>query len=156
MKTFKPDQHILLRFADEKDTPLIMEFIKGLAEYEKLLDMVKVEEEVLHKYLFKEKLIEVIIGEYDGIPAGFCLFFHNFSTFLGKPGIYIEDIFVKPEYRGKGLGKAFFSFLAKIAVERDCGRIEWSCLNWNKPSIEFYESQGAKKIRRVDNISPNW
>jgi GNAT superfamily N-acetyltransferase len=91
-------------------------------------------------------LIEVVIGEYDGTPAGFALFFHNFSTFVGKPGIFVEDIFVKSEFRGRGLGKIFFSFLAKIAVERNCGHLEWSCLDWNKPSIEFYKKQGAHPL----------
>jgi GNAT superfamily N-acetyltransferase len=146
MDHFQIDNHILLRFAEEKDTLLILEFIRGLAEYEHLLDTVKIDEAILKKYLFEKKLIEVIIGEYDGTPAGFALFFHNFSTFAGKPGIFIEDIFVKPKYRGKGLGKIFFSFLSKIAVERNCGRLEWLCLNWNKPSIEFYKKQGAQPL----------
>ena len=146
MDSFQADDHILLRFAEEKDIALILEFIRSLAEYEQLLDMVEVKEADLRKYLFEKKLLEVVIGEYDGRPAGFALFFHNFSTFLGRPGIYIEDIFVKPEFRGKGLGKAFFSFLAKIAVRRDCGRLEWACLDWNKPSIEFYKNQGAHPL----------
>ena len=146
MNYYQINEHILLRFAEEKDTPLILEFIRGLAEYEHLLDTVKIEEADIKNYLFEKKLIEVVIGEYDGTPAGFALFFHNFSTFLGKPGIFIEDIFVKPEFRGNGLGKIFFSFIAKIAVERDCGRLEWLCLDWNKPSIEFYKKQGAKAM----------
>ncbi|MDR1868864.1 MAG: GNAT family N-acetyltransferase [Treponema sp.] len=141
--SYKINEHILLRFAEEKDTSLILEFIRGLAEYEHLLDTVKMTEADIKKYVFEKKMIEVVIGEYDGTPAGFALFFYNFSTFAGKPGIFIEDVFVKPEFRGKGLGKIFFSFLAKIAVERDCGRLEWLCLNWNKPSIEFYKKQGA-------------
>ena len=140
------DKHILLRFAEEKDIAVILEFIRSLAEYEHLLGMVEINEVDLKEYLFQKKLIEVVIGEYDGTPAGFALFFHNFSTFLGKPGIFIEDIFVKPEFRGKGLGKMFFSFLAKIAVERNCGRLEWSCLDWNKSSIEFYKKQGAQAL----------
>jgi GNAT superfamily N-acetyltransferase len=144
MNYYKVDDHILLRFAEENDIVIILEFIRGLAEYEHLLDMVEIKEIDLKEYLFEKKLIEVVIGEYDGTPAGFVLFFHNFSTFLGKPGIFIEDIFVKPEFRGRGLGKIFFSFLAKIAVERKCGRLEWSCLDWNKPSIEFYKKQGAQ------------
>ena len=146
MDSFQADDHILLRFAEEKDIAIILEFIRGLAEYEHLLDTVEIKEADLKKYLFEKKLIEVVIGEYDGIPAGFALFFHNFSTFLGRPGIFIEDIFVKPEFRGRGLGKILFSFLAKIAVERKCGRLEWACLNWNKPSIEFYKSQGARPL----------
>jgi len=146
MEHYKIDGHISLRFAEERDAALILEFIRGLAEYEHLLDTVKITEADIRKYAFDRKLIEAVIGEYDGVPAGFALFFHNFSTFAGKPGIFIEDIFVKPEFRGKGLGKMFFSFLAKIAVERNCGRVEWLCLNWNKPSIEFYKSQGAKPL----------
>jgi len=146
MKHFQADEHILLRFAEEKDIALVLEFIRGLAEYEHLLDKVQIEESNLKKYLFEKKLIEAVIGEYDGTPAGFALFFHNFSTFLGKPGIFIEDIFVKPEFRGKGLGKFFFSFLAKVAIERDCGRLEWACLDWNKPSIEFYKTRGARPL----------
>jgi len=146
MANFQFDEHITLRFAEEKDIVLILEFIRGLAEYEHLLDIVEIKEADLKKYLFEKKLIEVIIGEYDEVPAGFALFFHNFSTFLGKPGIFIEDIFVKPEYRNRGLGKIFFSYIAKIAAERSCGRLEWSCLDWNKPSIEFYEKQGAQRL----------
>jgi GNAT superfamily N-acetyltransferase len=143
---YKIDEHISLRFAEEKDTALILEFVRGLAEYEHLLDTVKITEADIKKYAFEERLIEAVIGEYDGAAAGFALFFHNFSTFAGRPGIFIEDIFVKPEFRGKGLGKTFFSFLAKIAVERNCGRVEWLCLDWNKPSIAFYKSQGAKPL----------
>jgi len=146
MDSYQINEHIRLRFAEEKDVALILGFIRGLAEYEHLLDTVKIQEADIKKYVFEKKLIEVVIGEYDGTPAGFALFFHNFSTFVGKPGIFIEDIFVKPEFRGKGLGKILFSFLAKIAVERNCGRLEWLCLNWNKPSIEFYKSQGAQAM----------
>jgi GNAT superfamily N-acetyltransferase len=146
MDCYKIDDHILLRFAEEKDIAAILEFIRGLAEYEHLSDMVEIKEVDLKKYLFEKKLIEVIIGEYDGTPVGFALFFHNFSTFLGKPGIFIEDIFIKPEFRGRGLGKILFSFLAKTAVERNCGRLEWSCLDWNEPSIEFYKKQGAQPL----------
>ena len=156
MNYFKMDDHIQVRFAEEKDIAIILNFIRGLAEYEHLLDMVEIKEADLKKYLFEEKLIEALIGEYDGVPAGFALFFYNFSTFLGKPGIFIEDLFVKPEFRKKGLGKAFFCLLAKIAVERNCGRLEWACLDWNKPSIDFYQSQGAQpldeSIGRMDNI----
>jgi len=143
---YQVDEHISLRFAEEKDIATILEFIRGLAEYEHLLDTVEIKEEDLKIYLFEKKLIEVVIGEFDGTPAGFALFFYNYSTFLGKPGIFIEDIFVKPEFRGRGLGKVLFSFLAKIAVERNCGRLEWSCLDWNKPSIEFYKKQGARPL----------
>ena len=146
MAYYESGGHIKLRFAEEKDSSVILEFIRGLAEYEHLLDTVKINEADIKKYLFENKMIEAVIGEYDGIPAGFALFFHNFSTFAGRPGIFIEDIFVTPEFRGRGLGKTFFSFLAKTAVERGCGRMEWSCLNWNKPSIEFYKKQGAKAL----------
>jgi len=146
MDSYQINEHIRLRFAEEKDVALIVGFIRGLAEYEHLLDTVKIQEADIKKYVFEKKLIEVVIGEYDGAPAGFALFFHNFSTFVGKPGIFIEDIFVKPEMRGRGLGKILFSFLAKIAVERNCGRLEWLCLNWNEPSIKFYKSQGAQAM----------
>jgi len=146
MDSYQINEHIRLRFAEEKDVALIVGFIRGLAEYEHLLDTVKIQEADIKEYVFEKKMIEVVIGEYDGTPAGFALFFHNFSTFVGKPGIFIEDIFVKPEMRGKGLGKIFFSFLAKIAVERNCGRLEWLCLNWNEPSIKFYKSQGAQAM----------
>ena len=146
MNYYQVDEHISLRFAEEKDIATILEFIRGLAEYEHLLDTVEIKEEDLKNYIFEKKLIEVVIGEFDGTPAGFALFFHNFSTFLGKPGIFIEDLFVKPEFKGRGLGKVLFGFLAKIAAERNCGRLEWSCLNWNKPSIEFYKKQGAQPL----------
>jgi len=146
MNYYQIDEHISLRFAEEKDIATILEFIRGLAEYEHLLDTVKINEADLKEFIFEKKLIEAVIGEFDGTPAGFALFFYNFSTFVGKPGIFIEDLFVKPEFRGRGLGKVLFSFLAKIAAERNCGRLEWLCLDWNKPSIEFYKKQGARPI----------
>jgi len=146
MDDFQADGRISIRFAKENDAALIVDFIRGLAEYEKMLDKVKITEADIRKYVFEKKMIEVIIGECGGIPAGFVLFFHNFSTFLGRPGIFIEDIFVRPEFRGRGLGGMFFSFIAKIAVERDCGRMEWNCLDWNKPSIEFYKRRGASPM----------
>jgi GNAT superfamily N-acetyltransferase len=136
----------LIRPAEEKDAPLIFDFVKSLAVYEHLLDQVSATEESLRRFIFEEKKAEVLICEYEGRAAGFALFFHTFSTFLGKPGIYIEDIFVKPEFRGKGLGKLLLSSIAKIAVERDCGRLEWACLDWNEPSIAFYKSQGARPL----------
>ena len=132
-----------LRFADTSDVSLILEFIKELADYENMLDQVMATEEVLRRYLFEKKAAEVIIGEFQDKPVGFALFFYNFSTFLGKPGIYLEDLFVKPDMRGKGFGKTMLSFLAKLAVERECGRLEWSCLDWNEPSINFYKHLGA-------------
>lgn len=132
-----------IRYATEDDVGLILEFIKGLAEYEKMLELVDATEEILRESLFKEKHAQVIIGEYKNEPAAFALFFHNFSTFVGRPGLYLEDLFVKPEYRGKGIGTIMLSFLAKTAVDRRCGRFEWWCLDWNEPSIEFYKKMGA-------------
>jgi len=132
-----------LRFAEKNDTPLILEFIRELADYEKLLHEVVATEEVLMEALFERKIAEVIIGEYKNKPVAFALFFHNFSTFLGRSGIYLEDLYVKPEMRGKGIGKIMLSFLAKLAVERKCGRLEWWCLDWNEPSIQFYKQIGA-------------
>jgi len=145
-----------IRFAEEKDTKLILEFIKELADYEKLLNEVVATEEVLYNSLFVQKRAEVIIGEYEGKPVGFALFFHNFSTFLGKSGIYLEDLYVKQEMRGKGLGKIILSFLGKLAVERNCGRLEWWCIDWNESSIKFYKEMGAKPmdewtVYRVDD-----
>ncbi|MDP4091357.1 MAG: GNAT family N-acetyltransferase, partial [Bacillota bacterium] len=121
------------RFAESKDTGLILDFIKELAVYEKMLDQVTATEEILMDSLFERRTAEVIIGEYDGEPVSFALFFHNFSTFLGKPGLYLEDLFVKPHMRGKGFGKATLKFLAGLAEERGCGRFEWACLDWNEP-----------------------
>jgi GNAT superfamily N-acetyltransferase len=146
MRTYQIDEHTLVRFAEEKDGPLILQFIRALAEYEELLDQVEAEEKSLGKYMFEDHRAEALICEYDGTPAGFALFFHNFSTFLGRPGIFIEDLFVKPEFRGRGLGKLLLSVTAKIALERNCGRLEWACLNWNEPSIAFYQSQGARPL----------
>jgi GNAT superfamily N-acetyltransferase len=132
-----------LRFAEDKDTALILGFIRELAAYEKMSDDVIATEEVLRESLFERRAAEVVIGEYEGNPAGFALFFHNFSTFLGRPGIYLEDLYVRPEMRGKGLGKIMLSFLARLTVERKCGRLEWACLDWNEPSIRFYKNLGA-------------
>jgi GNAT superfamily N-acetyltransferase len=146
MQTYRIDEHRLLRSAGPEDTALILDFIRALAEYEKLLDSVEANEEGLRKYLFEDKVAEVVICEYDGSPVGFALYFHNFSTFLGRPGIYIEDIFVKPSFRGKGLGKLLLTFIAKLARDRNCGRLEWACLDWNTPSIQFYKSQGARAL----------
>lgn len=131
------------RYASSNDLGLILEFIKELAVYEKMLDTVVATEELLHEWLFEKKIAEVIFALEDNKEVGFALFFHNFSTFLGRGGIYLEDLFVKPEYRGKGYGKGLLKTLAKITVERNCGRLEWCCLNWNKPSIDFYLSLGA-------------
>lgn len=132
-----------LRFAEEKDAALILEFINGLAHYENLTEEVVATEEILREFLFEKKMAEVIIGEYNGESVGFALFFHNFSTFLGRPGIYLEDLYIKPEMRRKEFGKIILSFLGKLAIERNCGRVEWSCLDWNEPSIKFYKQMGA-------------
>jgi GNAT superfamily N-acetyltransferase len=136
-----------IRVAGESDIPLILQFIRDLAEYEKLSHMVVATEDILRRTLFgRPRFAEVLIGEAGGDPAGFALFFHNFSTFLGRPGIYLEDLFVKPQYRGRGYGKALLARLASIAKSRDCGRLEWAVLTWNEPSIEFYKSLGAKPL----------
>jgi len=131
------------RYAEREDTPIILEFIKELAIYEKMLDEVVADEKILESWIFDKQKAEVIFALEDGKEVGFALYFHNFSTFLGRAGIYLEDLFVKPEYRGKGYGKALIKKLASIAVERGCGRLEWACLDWNKPSIDFYLSLGA-------------
>ncbi|MDX2430114.1 MAG: GNAT family N-acetyltransferase [Bacteroides sp.] len=136
-----------IRKAGRTDVPLVLDFIKKLAEYEKLSHEVVATEENLEKYLFgEEKAAEVVIGYYDGSPVGFALYFHSFSTFLAKPGIYLEDLFVLKEQRGKGFGKALLSYLAKIAMEKGFGRLEWAVLDWNEPAIEFYKSLGANML----------
>lgn len=132
-----------IRFAEEKDVSLILYFIKELADYEKMLNEVVATEEILREWIFEKNKAEVIFAMEDSKEIGFALFFHNFSTFLGRAGVYLEDLYVMPEYRGKGYGKALLKQLAKIAVERGCGRLEWWCLDWNKPSIDFYRSLGA-------------
>ena len=137
---------LTFRFAREGDAPLILQFIRGLAEYEKMLDLVVADEATLADQLFQKKNAEVIFALEDGKEVGFALFFHNFSTFLGRSGLYLEDLFVLPEYRGKGYGKAILKKLASIAVERGCGRMEWWCLDWNKPSIDFYLSLNAEPM----------
>ena len=134
------------RFAEENDTALIFQFIKELAEYENMLDDVVATEELLREWIFQKNMAEVIFAVEDGTEVGFALFFHNFSTFLGRAGIHLEDLYVKPEHRGKGYGKGLLKKLAQIAVERDCGRLEWCCLDWNKPSIDFYLSLGAEPL----------
>jgi len=135
---------IKIRKATEKDTPLIYSLIKGIAEYEKLSNKVTATEEKIRETLFGDKsYAEVIIAEYENEPVGQALFFHNYSTFLAQPGIYLEDLFVKPEFRNKGIGKELLKSLVEIAKERNCGRVEWMVLNWNKPAIDFYKSLGA-------------
>ena len=134
--------------ATRKDVSLILQFIKQLAEYEKLSHEVVATEDSLKQTLFgKQKIAEVILGYFEDKPVGFALFFHNYSTFLGKPGVYLEDLFIKPEYRGKGFGKAFLVYLAHLTKVRNCGRLEWSVLDWNEPSINFYEKLGAKAMK---------
>lgn len=132
-----------IRKAVRQDVPLILEFIKGIARYEKMENEVVATTELLEEQLFDKGRAEVIFAMEEGVEVGFVLFFHNFSTFLGRSGLYLEDLFVYPEHRGKGYGKALFLELVRIANERGCGRMEWVCLNWNKPSIEFYRSMGA-------------
>ncbi|MBQ6368299.1 MAG: GNAT family N-acetyltransferase [Erysipelotrichaceae bacterium] len=131
------------RFAERKDIPVILHFIKELAEYEKMSDEVIADEKILEEWIFDKQKAEVVFVLDGEKEAGFALFFHNFSTFLGRAGIYLEDLFVLSEYRGQGYGKALLKKLAQIAVERGCGRLEWSCLDWNQPSIDFYLSLNA-------------
>ena len=135
-----------IRFATVNDTQTILDFIKALAEYEHMSDDVVATPALLEEWIFKKKKAEVVFAVENGKEVGFALFFHNFSTFLGRSGIYLEDLFVLPEHRGKGYGKALLKFLAKTTVERGCGRLEWCCLDWNKPSIDFYLSVGAKPL----------
>lgn len=135
-----------IRFANENDTPLILLFIRELAEYEGLLQEVVATEDSLREWIFKKQKAEVIFAVEDGKEVGFALFFHNFSTFLGRAGIYLEDLYVRPEYRGRGFGKALICRLAAIAKERGCGRLEWWCLDRNTPSVEFYLSLGAEPM----------
>lgn len=141
--TFMPEELKIIR-AEEKDIPTILFFIKKIAEYEKLSGEVTATEEILKNSLFgNKKFAEVLLAYYDKKPVGYAVYFYNFSTFTGKPGLYLEDIFVLPEMRGKKIGKALFEYLIKTAKEKECGRFEWSVLNWNKPAIEFYKSFGA-------------
>ena len=137
---------LTFRSAEERDTPLILDFIKRLAGYEHMLDQVVADEATLADQLFRKQSAEVLFALEDGKEVGFALFFHNFSTFLGRSGLYLEDLFVLPEHRGKGYGKAILQKLASIAQERNCGRMEWWCLDWNKPSIDFYRSLGAEPM----------
>lgn len=134
------------RFAQKEDVSLVLDFIKELAEYENMLDEVFATEELLCEWIFDKKIVEVIFALENDKEVGFALFFHNFSTFLGRGGIYLEDLYVKEEYRGKGYGKGLIRKLAQIAVERNCGRVEWWCLDWNQPSINFYLSIGAEPM----------
>ncbi|HEU0184981.1 MAG TPA: GNAT family N-acetyltransferase [Blastocatellia bacterium] len=136
-----------IRPAIESDTPLILSFIKKLAVYEKLAPEVTATEDILRETLFGgRRYAEVVVGYHGGEPVGFALFFHNYSTFLGKPGIYLEDLFVDEEHRGKGFGRALLIYLARLTKERNCGRLEWSVLDWNEPSINFYKALGAAPL----------
>ena len=139
-------EQITFRCAQRTDVPLILTFIRGLAEYEHMSDQVVADEALLEEWIFDRQKAEVIFAVLDGREVGFALFFHNFSTFLGRAGIYLEDLFVLPEYRGRGCGKGLLKKLAATAVERGCGRLEWSCLDWNQPSIDFYLSLGAVQM----------
>ena len=133
-----------VRFAESGDKDLILSLIRELAEYEKLSHEVRVTAGLLEKNLFTERRsAEVVLACENGQPVGFAVFFHNFSTFEGKPGLFLEDLFIRPAYRGRGYGKALMLFLARLAVERDCARLEWSVLDWNKPALDFYRSLGA-------------
>lgn len=147
MSTITRDPNFVIRTATVEDTSLILDFIKELAKYEKLLHEVVTDEATLKNSLFGETpYAKVVIGEYQGKPVSFALYFHNFSTFLGRPGIYLEDLYVQPQMRGKGLGKILLGYLASLAIELNCGRLEWWVLDWNKPAIEFYKSLGAQPM----------
>lgn len=135
-----------IRPATEKDSKVIYDFIVAIATYEKMLDEVEGKEEDVYNTIFVNHQAEVLIGEEDGIPVGFALFFYNYSTFKTKRGLYLEDLYVNPDMRGKGYGKALFCHLIRLANEKSCGRMEWCCLDWNTPSIEFYNSFGARPM----------
>ena len=134
---------VSFRNAERSDAALLLKFIRALADYEHMLDLVVADEAILRDWLFEKRVAEAFFALEDGHEVGFALYFHNFSTFLGRAGIYLEDLFVLPEYRGKGYGKAILQRLAQMTKERGCGRLEWACLNWNQPSIDFYRSLGA-------------
>lgn len=140
------ENNFSIRVADKCDLPKILSFIKKLAVYEKMQDQVIATEKSLEDWLFNKKVAMVIFAVENGIEVGFALYFYNFSTFVGKAGIYLEDLFVDVEHRGKGYGKALLKYLAKEVIEKDLGRLEWCCLDWNTPSIDFYLSLGAKQM----------
>ncbi len=137
------DSKLIIRPAQEEETPLVLEFIRRLAEYEKCADEVVADEQTLHHSLFVERSAEVLFAEEEGTVIGFALFFHNFSTFVGRKGLYLEDLFIIPERRGRGYGRQMLQHLARLAVERNCGRMEWICLDWNKSALAVYGSIGA-------------
>tara|TARA_Y100000588_G_scaffold393217_1_gene508076 strand:- start:1389 stop:1892 length:504 start_codon:yes stop_codon:yes gene_type:complete len=140
---------LVIRPAEEADVSLLAEFIRGIAEYEKLLDQVVADETILHESFFgSQPSAEALIAEWEGKPAGFAVFFENFSTFMGRSGLYLEDLYVNPEYRRKGIGKALLARLAKIAVERGCPRFEWVALDWNQNAIDLYEKWGAEQLKQ--------
>ena len=139
--------NLSFRYATKDDSALILKFIKELADYEHMLNEVIATEELLQELIFEKQKAEVIFAMENDTEVGFALFFHNFSTFLGRAGIYLEDLYVQPEHRGKGYGKGLLKKLAQIAVERGCGRLEWWCLDWNQPSIDFYLSLGAEPMK---------
>ena len=145
-------ENFSFRNAERRDVPLILSFIKELAAYEHMLDQVLADEALLEEWIFDRQRAEVIFACAGGREIGFALFFHNFSTFLGRAGLYLEDLYVLPEYRGRGCGKALLSRLAALALERGCGRLEWSCLNWNRPSIDFYLSLAAEPMLSLIHI----
>jgi GNAT superfamily N-acetyltransferase len=138
---------LFLRFAQETDVELILDLVRLLAEFERLSHEMVADAETLRRSLFEGRpAAEVLIAEYCGAPAGFALFFHNFSTFQGKPGIFLEDLYIKPEFRGKGIGREVLTYLARVAVERNCGRLEWAVLDWNERAISFYKRLGARPL----------
>jgi GNAT superfamily N-acetyltransferase len=141
-----PSEDFKIRFAQPKDARTILGLIRELAEYEKMFDEVEATEQLLHEAFFERKVAEAIIGEINGEAAGYAVFFHNFSSFSAQSGIYIEDIYVKPQLRGRGFGKALFAFIAKLALERGCSKLEWTVLDWNEPSKAFYRRIGGEEV----------
>ena len=140
------DTELSFRNAERRDSPLILQFVRELADYENMLGEVVADESTLETWIFDRQRAEVIFALENGREIGFALFFHNFSTFLGRAGLYLEDLYVRPQYRRRGYGRAMLKKLAEIAVERGCGRLEWWCLDWNRPSIDFYLSLGAEPM----------
>jgi GNAT superfamily N-acetyltransferase len=140
-------EKLTIRFASIEDAPLVMRLIRELAVYEKMIDEVVATEDTLREWVFEKKSAEVLLAEWEGEAIGYALFFHSFSTFVGRAGMYLEDIYVRPEMRGRGIGKALFLRVAELAAERGCGRMEWSCLDWNQSSIDFYLSMGAVAMK---------
>ena len=138
--------YVTIRQATAADCPLILTFIRALADYEHMADQVVATEALLREWIFERGKAEVVFLCEDGREVGFALYFHNFSTFLGRAGIYLEDLFVLPQFRGRGYGKALLRYLARVALDRGCGRLEWWCLDWNRPSIDFYHSLGAQPM----------